>query len=187
MTASVAVNTVRWILNFIPLCLSTASARDDRRKCVIVKPSSAVLVHTVHQTVSQTTTSDKLAVDQFPLAALDKPKNFSSPLQTSPHEGQQARKDWRLKWIQILGVLLTVTKTPMGRSAVGCRRKSRDPAGSCAVSVEAPAHFLEFHQTKFSEDCNRGSLKCSHRAALLMEEFAGLVKTVVSLKVHCTR
>ena len=88
-------------------------------------------------------------------------------------------------------MLLTRSKTPWSgacnktseRANVGRWQQGRNFAGLClswlAVAFGSPyprahAHFAEFFQMGSSGNDNRGSLKCSHRALVLMEEVAGV-------------
>ena len=157
--------TVRWVVCYLPLglgcarrkapsgsdtaaphhknspphvCkLSCAAARSDRKKCLIDNVSAAVRL--------QKFTSP---ADQFALAILDKPQRFRTKLHKTNKDGPQARKDARddkrTKLMQILGAILTKTKTPT------CKYL-HDIPGTCRRWVPIREHInIMFTKTRFA-------------------------------------
>ena len=76
--------------------------------------------------------SERLAVDQFLLAALERPSKFKARWQEKYYDGPNARRDaeeaLRAKWLQELEVMLEGTKTPMG-AALENRQGDRNLLG----------------------------------------------------------
>ena len=78
--------------------------------------SSAIWLHPFHHQQTTNVREEKTAVDQFALAAFDKPRCFRTKLQKPVYDALQARKDVeeakRTKWIQIRGPF---SRTPRRR------------------------------------------------------------------------
>ena len=147
------------------------------------------LVAPVQPATSFNGTLSKVRVDQFALAALDKPKRFKTRLQKTVYDGLQARRDAEeaelTKWIQTMGAMLsdtqenswsivhrTIQMMGAGKRAATLRnrvRAVRKYIGWLTAAFDLPfptdlIHNLEHLQMKHSDQDNRGSLKCAHRA-----------------------
>ena len=161
---------------------------------------AAVWLHQRNLQSQQKQHSERLAVDQFLLAALDRPSKFSARLQEKYNDGPNARRDaeeaLRTKWLQELEALLMGTKTLMGevlsnrqgdRSFLGGgRRASRArvrapkkylawPAVSADVAFPSEvSHLTGFLESRHSEPCNRGALRAAHQCMVFLEDVAGI-------------
>ena len=146
--------------------------------------------------------AERLAVDQFLLAALERPSKFKARWQEKYYDGPNARRDaeeaLRAKWLQELEVMLKGTKTPMGaalenrhgdRNLLGGGRRastlrarvraSRKFLAWLAVSADVAfpsevAHLTGYLESRHTEPCNRGALKAAHQSMAFLEDVAGV-------------
>ena len=83
--------------------------------------TAALWLHQRNLQSQQKERSERLAVDQFLLAALDRPSKFRARWQEKFYGAPNARRDaeeaLRTKWLQELEPLLEGTKTPMGEAS----------------------------------------------------------------------
>ena len=146
--------------------------------------TAAVWLHQRNLQSKQKERSERLAVDQFLLAALNRPSKFRASWQEKyydgPNAGRGAEEALRAKWLQELEALLKGTKTPMGeafvnrpgdKSFLGGGRRASTPRARVraskkylawlAVSADVPfpsevSHLTGFLESRHSEPCNRG-------------------------------
>ena len=164
--------------------------------------TAAVWLHQTNLQSQQKQHSERLAVDQFLLAALDRPSKFRARWQEKYYDGPNAQRDaeeaLRTKWLQELEALLMGTKTPMGealsnrpgdRSFLGGGRRastlrarvraSKKYLAWLAVSADVAfpsevSHLTGFVESRHSEPCHRGALKAAHQCMAFLEDVAGI-------------
>ena len=164
--------------------------------------TAAVWLHQRSLQDKQKERSERLAVDQFLLAALERPSKFKARWQEKYYDGPNARRDaeeaLRAKWLQELEVILKGTKTPMGaalenrlgdRNLLGGGRRastlrarvraSRKYLAWLAVSADVAfpsevSHLTGYLESRHTEPCNRGALKAAHQSMAFLEDVAGV-------------
>ena len=174
--------------------------------------TAAVWLHQRNLQSQQKQHSERLAVDQFLLAALDRPSKFRARWQEKYYDGPNARPDaeqaLRTKWLQELEALLMGTKTPMGealsnklgdRSFLGGGRRastlrarvraSKKYLAWLAVSADVAfpsgvSRLTGFLESRHSEPCNRGALKAAHQCMAFLEDVAGIDEKLTTNALH---